>query len=77
MHYRKRHYYYPKSWKALCEPKRNGNLSFKLFENIYKSLLTKLTWKVNIEKDKLWVKCLSGKYVKQNDFLSALDVKGL
>ena len=44
--------------------KINGGLGFKQFEDINKSLLTKLTWKVCIEKDALWVKCFIGKYVK-------------
>ena len=72
----KNHYYCPKSWSAPCKPKKDGGLCFKQFKDINIFLLTKLTWKVNIETKALWVKCLFGKYIKQNEFLNSPNIKG-
>ena len=72
----KRHFYYPKSKNVLCSPKKEGGLGFKKFEDINKSLLAKLAWKVSIEPKSLWVKCLLAKYLKQKDFLNAPNAKG-
>ena len=47
--------------------KCEGGLSFKLFNNINKAFLTKLTWKISTKRDALWLQCLCGRHVKHMD----------
>ena len=46
------HYFGPKAWESMCKPKIDKGKGFKLFHNLNKALLAKLTWK------QLWVQCV-------------------
>lgn len=45
-------------------PKVFGGLGLRLTKDINVTLVAKLTWKVLIEEDCLWVKILKAKYLK-------------
>ena len=53
-----------------------GGLEFKPFKWIILVLLFKLTWKLIFEKDKLGIRYVYHKYVKDKDFLQMKNSQG-
>ena len=62
--------------EALCSPKNEGGLGFKLFQNIDIAFLEKLTWKMAATKNDFQVSCFHSKYIKNSNFLNMDDILG-
>jgi hypothetical protein len=58
------------SWDRICSPKALGGLGLRKMEFQNASLLAKLGWKVLSGANLLWVRALSSKYLRRNNFLS-------
>lgn len=56
------------SWKYVFLLKKDGGLGIKVTTEVNQALVSKLSRKVMTKNDSLWVRVLSGKYLKQQDF---------
>lgn len=54
---------YLKSWQSLCAPKLTGGLGFRRMQDVNEAFLTKLTWQMCTQRDKLWIQVLRSKYL--------------
>ncbi|XP_031120447.1 uncharacterized protein LOC116023586 [Ipomoea triloba] len=57
------------SWSEVCKPRDAGGLGLRRARDFNLAFLTKLAWQVSSNQDKLWVRALCDKYVKDGDFL--------
>lgn len=57
-----------KAWDEVCQPKEQGGLGFKRFNDINMALLSKLAWHMARDKDHLWVRLLRSKYLRGQSF---------
>ncbi|KAL0456049.1 UNVERIFIED_CONTAM: LINE-1 retrotransposable element O protein [Sesamum latifolium] len=65
-----------KSWTSICQLKNKGGLGIRKFQDFNEALLPKLSWNILQKSDKIWVKILSAKYLKNGAaFLSILQVQ--
>lgn len=62
-------------WLSFIKKKQDGSLDFRLFKDINSSLLAKLSWKMAVMEDNLWVKLLPLKYVGSGSFLQCKPKK--
>lgn len=56
------------NWDYFCRPKNEGGLGIRNMEMVNKSLVAKLAWRFITEKDAIWVKLLTTKYLKSSSF---------
>jgi hypothetical protein len=59
-----------KSWNSICLPKDQGGLGFRLMKDINVSLIAKLSWKILVNHDALWIPLFKEKYIKYGTLLS-------
>lgn len=58
-------------WEEVCKPREFGGLGLRQARDFNDALLAKLAWQMHTMPDKLWVKAMRSKYVKQGDFATA------
>lgn len=63
-------------WSKVTQPKNKGGLGFHRTRVSNISLLGKHVWSLLHHHDRLWVKLLSSKYLKDNDILHCPSAKG-
>ncbi|KAG2693813.1 hypothetical protein I3760_08G113300 [Carya illinoinensis] len=63
-----KHKLYLKSWKSICQPKKEGGLGLRLMENMNMALLTKTGWEISQANTNIWHSLLTTKYLKTNTF---------
>ena len=56
------------TWDDVCRPKSEGSLGIRKNNDDNKALITKLGWKIVIDKDSIWTRIMWDKYVKDNNF---------
>lgn len=56
------------AWDDIYRPKSQGGLGIRKNNNANKTSITKLGWRVLIDKDSIWVRIMRDKYVKNNNF---------
>lgn len=54
----------------MCIPREKGGLGLRKAKDFNEALLAKLAWLMTTNSDKLWVRAMREKYVKNGDFLS-------
>jgi hypothetical protein len=59
--------YHMVKWKAVCRPKQLGGLGIINTRVLNECLLVKWIWKLYNQKDRLWVRLLTAKYMKDGD----------
>nr|BAE79385.1 unnamed protein product [Ipomoea batatas] len=57
------------NWAEICKPRNEGGLGLRMARDFNRAFLTKMAWQIFSNIDKLWVKVLREKYVKNADFL--------
>lgn len=57
-----------KAWGDICQPKDQGGLDFRLFNDYNLALLSKLAWKMGSGEEALWSRMLRSKYLKGHTF---------
>nr|AIK35195.1 LINE-type retrotransposon LIb DNA [Ipomoea batatas] len=57
------------NWSHICRPRQMGGLGLRTARDFNMAFLTKMAWQIFTNQDRLWVKVLREKYVKQDDFL--------
>lgn len=67
----KRHNYTPKSWSSICRPKSKGGLGIRKLHEYNKALLSKLSWDICLNSEKLWVRAIAAKYLRRYTFMQA------
>lgn len=60
----------PIAWSAACTPKNKGGLGIRPSSWFNKAALAKLGWKILTDPNNWWVKLVTAKYLKRNDFFS-------
>jgi hypothetical protein len=70
-----RHFTAWKNWESLCQPRHCGGMGFRKFKEMNVALLTKMAWLVASNNEKLCVKVLKAKYVRNNDWLRGNKVR--
>ncbi|XP_019150780.1 PREDICTED: uncharacterized protein LOC109147628 [Ipomoea nil] len=58
------------SWDDICKPKLHGGLGLRKAQDFNMAFLTKMAGHVLTHPDKLWVKIMKEKYVKNGNFFS-------
>jgi hypothetical protein len=61
--------------KAICRPKEFGGMGIVDTHIFNECLMTKWIWKLYNQKDKLWVRLLTTKYMRDGDFFKSKDTK--
>ncbi|XP_019157963.1 PREDICTED: uncharacterized protein LOC109154684 [Ipomoea nil] len=59
------------NWDEVCQPRDSGGLGLRKASHFNDALLAKLAWQMCGNSDKLWVKVMRDKYVKQGEFFSS------
>ncbi|XP_026419493.1 uncharacterized protein LOC113315432 [Papaver somniferum] len=62
--------YYPKAWTAVCKPKALGGLGFMNMELFNNSMITKIVWRLEQDKDSLRYKLMDARYLIGRNVLS-------
>ncbi|XP_026384551.1 uncharacterized protein LOC113280112 [Papaver somniferum] len=62
--------FYPKAWTAICKPKDLGGLGFMNMELFNSSMITKIGWRLEQDKDSLWYKLMNAKYLLGRNVLN-------
>jgi hypothetical protein len=60
--------YHMVKWQAVCRPKEFGGLGIINTMLFNECLITKWIWKIYKQKDNLWVRLLTAKYMPRGDF---------
>ena len=63
------------AWDDVCRPKSEGSLGIRKNNDVNKASITKLGWRILIDKDSIWVRIMDDKYVRDN-FFRALKKDG-
>ena len=56
------------AWDDVCRPKSEGGLGIRKNNDANKAAITKLGWKILIDKDSIWAMIMQDKYVTDNNF---------
>ena len=65
-----------KSWDSICTPKNVGGLGIKKIADMNQAFVTKMTWDVVNNSDKMWVIAFKKKYVWNKNFMKMPILKG-
>lgn len=57
-----------KSWNEICTPKAMGGLGFRKFHDFNIALISKLSWSLANEDERLWTSILKAKYLRGKSF---------
>ena len=57
------------SWDMICTPKSEGGLRIHKAEDLNNALQMKLLWKLLTDKDNIWVRTITEKYLKEGNIL--------
>ncbi|KAG2725587.1 hypothetical protein I3760_01G072600 [Carya illinoinensis] len=69
-----RHKLYMKSWKTICQPKKDGGLGLRLMENMNMALIAKTGWEMSkSQSNSIWQHLLSKKYLKSSVFETTIS----
>ena len=63
------------SWDRICTPKSEGGLGIHKAEDLNNALQMKLLWKLLFDKDNIWVRIITEKYLKEENILHYNDKK--
>ena len=56
------------AWDGVCTPKSKGGLGIRKNNDANKAAITKLGWRILVDKDSIWARIMWDKYVKDNNF---------
>ncbi|XP_019158195.1 PREDICTED: uncharacterized protein LOC109154910 [Ipomoea nil] len=59
------------NWKEVCSPRTQGGLGLRMAKDFNLALLAKLAWQILNNPEKLWVKVMRQKYIKDDNFFTA------
>lgn len=62
--------YYPKAWTTVCKLKDMGGLGFMNMELFNSSMITKIGWRLEQDKDSLWYQLMDAKYLLGRNVLN-------
>ena len=65
-----------KSWDSISTPKNVGGLGIKKIVDMNQAFVTKMTWDVVNNSDKMWVMAFKKKYVWNINFMKMPILKG-
>jgi hypothetical protein len=65
--------YHMMRWESVCRPKEFGDLGIVNTKIFNECLMVKWIWKLYTQKDNLWARLVSAKYMKEGDFFRAKD----
>jgi hypothetical protein len=68
--------YHMVRWEAICRPKEFGGLEIINTQVFNECLLTKWIWKLYKQKNSLWVKLLTAKYMRHGNFFKTREGQG-
>jgi hypothetical protein len=63
-------------WDAVCRPKEFGGLGILNTRIFNECIITKWIWKIYTQHDRLWVRLLTAKYMKNGDFYDSRAENG-
>jgi hypothetical protein len=63
-------------WSAVCRSKQFGGLGIINTQILNECLLTKWVWKLYKQKNSLWVRLLTAKYIDMGDFFRSKEGQG-
>ena len=64
------------AWDEVCRPKSEGGLGIRMNEDVNKATITKLGWRIFMNKDSSWARIMMDKYVKGNNFFNIPKKEG-
>lgn len=64
------------NWNEVCKPREIRGLGLRKAEVFNEALLAKLAWQMINDPNKVWVRVMHEKYLKQHDFLTATIFSG-
>jgi hypothetical protein len=68
--------YHMVKWSAVCRSKQFGGLGIISTKILNECLLTKWIWKLYKQKNSLWVRLLTAKYIDMSDFFRSKEGQG-
>jgi hypothetical protein len=68
--------YHMVKWSAVCRPKQFGGLGIVNTQILNECLMTKWMWKLYHQKESLWVRLLTVKYMRGGDFFRSKEGQG-
>ncbi|KAG8375096.1 hypothetical protein BUALT_Bualt10G0064800 [Buddleja alternifolia] len=58
-----------KNWDSICLPKDFGGLGLRKMHDANLAMMAKITWKVAVGQDEVWVKMFQARYLRNTNFL--------
>ena len=64
------------AWDGVCRPKSKGGLEIRNNEDVNKTTITKLGWRILTNTNSIWARIMREKYIKNNNFFRIPKKKG-